>query len=395
MGKTSIIEIKNFAEKSDCQLISTEYKNGKSINLEFICSCGNKMIASWDDFRYSPHCRDCGIEIRAKQRRHNINYVIEVSNSCGLKLIDNNYKNNSTKMNFVDNDEYKYFIPFSAVIASLRRGGNLEKVGKSNPYSIDNIKLWLLKNEKEYFLISTNFIGSSKNLLFVCSKCKNEFYSVWNRISSSKLKNNCPYCCNQKVYNKNCLGNIFPQLIVEWDFDKNFPLTPYDITAGSNKKLGWICSKCNRHWNASPNSRTGIFKNFGIIMGCKGCASKSIGEDRCYEVLLNIIEKNKIEKQYIFNDCRDILPLPFDLYLPDYNICIEYNGIQHYKPVEKFGGIKGLEIVKKHDMIKQKYCNDKNINFIEIPYFNFKDIQKILEDALQISSREGGLMPND
>lgn len=40
-----------------------------------------------------------------------------------------------------------------------------------------------------------------------------------------------------------------------------------------------------------------------------------------------------------YNECRLIYPLVFDFYLPDYNICIEYDGIQHFKPIEKWGGI--------------------------------------------------------
>ena len=40
--------------------------------------------------------------------------------------------------------------------------------------------------------------------------------------------------------------------------------------------------------------------------------------------------------QHRFKDCVDKIPLPFDFYLPDYNTCIEFNGIQHYKPKEYF-----------------------------------------------------------
>ena len=42
--------------------------------------------------------------------------------------------------------------------------------------------------------------------------------------------------------------------------------------------------------------------------------------------------------QYTFKDCKNILPLPFDFYLPNNNICIEYNGKQHYEINNFFGG---------------------------------------------------------
>jgi len=44
-------------------------------------------------------------------------------------------------------------------------------------------------------------------------------------------------------------------------------------------------------------------------------------------------------KQKRFEKCRNKLPLPFDFYLPNENICIEYDGIQHFKPIDYFGGV--------------------------------------------------------
>ena len=38
-----------------------------------------------------------------------------------------------------------------------------------------------------------------------------------------------------------------------------------------------------------------------------------------------------------------------DLYIPKYNILIEYNGEQHYRPIDYFGGEKQFEIQQEHD----------------------------------------------
>jgi len=77
-----------------------------------------------------------------------------------------------------------------------------------------------------------------------------------------------------------------------------------------------------------------------------------------------------------FDDCRHILPLPFDFYLPDYNLCIEYQGIQHFKARNKFGGETELTKTQIRDSIKAKYCNDNNITLIIIPYY--MDINTLL-----------------
>ena len=75
------------------------------------------------------------------------------------------------------------------------------------------------------------------------------------------------------------------------------------------------------------------------------------------------------ESQKRFIDCIDKRPLSFDFYVPQYNTCIEYQGVQHYKPVERFGGEEQFMIQQKHDMIKKEYCVKNDINLIEIPYW--------------------------
>ena len=58
----------------------------------------------------------------------------------------------------------------------------------------------------------------------------------------------------------------------------------------------------------------------------------------------------------------------YDFYLPKHNILIEYNGLQHYKPVAFFGGEKGFEYLKQRDEIKKQYCLDNNTNLLILSY---------------------------
>lgn len=48
--------------------------------------------------------------------------------------------------------------------------------------------------------------------------------------------------------------------------------------------------------------------------------------------------------------------------------CIEFDGIQHFKPVEFFGGEVGLEGVQRRDNIKTAYCKSKGIKLLRIRY---------------------------
>jgi len=83
------------------------------------------------------------------------------------------------------------------------------------------------------------------------------------------------------------------------------------------------------------------------------------------------IEKFLIEKNFYYEREKSFLKinkLRFDFYLPKRNICIEYDGMQHFQPIEYFGGIDQLYKTQFNDAIKNKYCNDNNIKLLRIAY---------------------------
>lgn len=111
-------------------------------------------------------------------------------------------------------------------------------------------------------------------------------------------------------------------------------------------------------FNQSPNSHL-------RGRGCPIC-KLSKGE-------LNIkkfLENNKIEyiPQYRFKDCRDKNTLPFDFYLPNHNVCIEYDGKQHFEPYWCDVDGVSFNLTKKHDGIKNNFCSENNIKLIRIKY---------------------------
>jgi hypothetical protein len=123
--------------------------------------------------------------------------------------------------------------------------------------------------------------------------------------------------------------------------------------------------------------------------GCKKCSS-SKGENR----IRAFLDNNNID--YILQEqkvCSCINPktnkvLPFDFYLPNYKMCIEYDGDQHYKPFSfnsnrlKETMIENLEYQKYKDQIKTEYCKDNDIRLLRIPYWKQRNIEKILEKEL-------------
>lgn len=105
------------------------------------------------------------------------------------------------------------------------------------------------------------------------------------------------------------------------------------------------------------------------------------GEKKIAEYL---IKKNiSFQFQKKFDDCRNIRPLSYDFYLIFNNTkyLIEYNGIQHYKPIKFFGGISKFEKQQLHDRIKLNYSKNNGYKLITIIY-NQTDIEQFLDDNL-------------
>ena len=99
--------------------------------------------------------------------------------------------------------------------------------------------------------------------------------------------------------------------------------------------------------------------------GCPICR-ESKGEN----IISNYLKNENISfiRQYKFSDCKNVLQLPFDFYIPILNLCIEFNGIQHYEEVKGWGGIKKLKRQIVNDNIKQKYCHNNSIKLLVIKY---------------------------
>lgn len=134
--------------------------------------------------------------------------------------------------------------------------------------------------------------------------------------------------------------------------------------------------KCPKH---------GIFEQKPMLhlagQGCPICKS-SKGEKK----ISNFLEKNNINyiSQFSFDNCKYILSLPFDFYLTDLNICIEYDGIQHFKEVEYWGGKDGLTLRKLRDDIKTTFCKNNCIKLIRIAYYENNIDEKLTKELCMI-----------
>lgn len=294
-------------------------------------------------------------------------YVKNFIENLGYKLLDKEYVNNHKKLTLETKEGYKCVINFN----NIASGYTPRIFDKLNPYTIENIHKWIDINNKSFKLISDIYYGSKeKKMIFKCDKCNSEWDMTWNNIVTGS---DCPFCQGYRVNETNCLATKRPYIAKEWHPTKNGDLTSHDITWCSETKVWWVCLKCGHEWDALVSNRV------SANSGCPKCAS-SLGEKLIKEFLDKFLI-NHIT-QFIFPDCKYKNPLRFDFYLPNYNLLIEYQGEQHYRPVDYWGGNDEFIVQQLKDQIKRDYCKNNNINLLEIKYTEIKNINGILYDKL-------------
>lgn len=230
----------------------------------------------------------------------------------------------------------------------------------------NKIKDIIEKALKDYNIqiLANKYINNEEKLPFICNKHRDEGiqYKSWGGMITKSHP--CIYCSKEKRLSKiRYSHDEFIEKVNKIHGDKYKIISNY-IKGRDHIKV--YCNKCNSIFSIRASH---LLEGHGC-----GLCTKSIGE----ETIKNILDRHKIKykREFRFNDCRKNKPLPFDFYLEDYNLCIEYQGVQHYKPVEIFGGIEQFNKQKENDSFKRTYCKTHNINLLEIPYFesNIEDM---------------------
>lgn len=117
--------------------------------------------------------------------------------------------------------------------------------------------------------------STSRKVWWKCNKCGNEWQTAVRHRTLDK-KTGCPKCAlairakNKSISNLKSKGGIKNNVLInEWDYEKNYPLTPDDFTEGNNKLVWWKC-KNNHSWQARINNRAILGR------GCPYCSSHKL-----------------------------------------------------------------------------------------------------------------------
>jgi hypothetical protein len=237
-------------------------------------------------------------------------------------------------------------------------------------HSIGFVKQYL--NNYGYGLFLDEYIDS-KNRMVMADEEEYKYFLTFDFFRSAMKNKSLPWRFDS--------GNPFTvENIKKWVSlsEKNFILISDKYTKSRDRNLIFYCLSCEKEWKTCWNDISSNGRE------CPNC-QKSYGESK----ISSFFDKNEIEYfyQYRFPACKFKQQLPFDFYIQKFNCCIEYNGIQHYKPID-FSG-KGNEwanneysALLKRDKIKIEYCKKNNIKLIIVSYLDFENINKILDKEI-------------
>lgn len=225
------------------------------------------------------------------------------------------------------------------------------------------------------------YLGSEKPIRCYCDVCGNEW--VTNRpLDLFRRSCGCPTCANvNRSINKRKTHD---------DFEKRLrKVNPNIELIGQYTRVhDYIKCRCKIH-NVEWESIACNLLN--LSAGCPVCNS-SKGESE----LIFVLDKLGINytTQKTFDGCRDIHPLRFDAYDIDNNIAFEFQGEQHYRPVDFIHNnsqvaSKMFRALQRRDNIKKQYCTDNAIKLICIPYWERGNIYNyIIDNVKEYKERE-------
>ena len=238
---------------------------------------------------------------------------------------------------------YEWYLTPNHIINSKRTCPNCTGTIKTNERFV-----------KEMNRISPNiellekYEKNSKKVLCHCKKCGYEWRATPNNLLSKH--SGCPMCAIKKVNlgNKLTTEEFFQQ--AQGKKNPNIEIKE-DVYFGHNVKMRVACKKCGHEWLMTPS-------NILHGNGCPKCrlSKLEIG-------LKDFLKEKNIEFEWqIKNDYFEWLNRQsLDFYLPQYNIVIECQGEQHFKPIKHFGGVNRFVDTIERDKKKKDLITENNL----------------------------------
>lgn len=226
---------------------------------------------------------------------------------------------------------------------------------------------WVINNTQSPYKYISGYIKMSEKCQFYCENCKKFFNQTPSKLINEKIYG-CDCCSTKRKTHDQFLQELGK------DFLDNYTVNEKYVNIDT--KISFTHIQCGQTFSITPENLLHKYhKQYCPICYYK----KSKGEVIIHQYL---IKNNFVfNKEYSFSDLKN---RRFDFYLPNENICIEFDGKQHFETNSFFHD----ENLKERDLEKNLYCINNDINLFRIPYTDIDNINFILDKILKEKSSE-------
>lgn len=334
-------------------LLSTEYINCYK-ELDFMCDKGHISKITLIKLMQNGKCHLCN----SSRQKITYDYIKSEFDKLNFTLKSIEYKGYDDLLEYICPNNHLVKASYHSWKNSTYKCGKCgrNKCGEKTKLSIEYVKIKF--EERGFTLLSTTYKDKKEKLEF---KCPNGHIEKISFDSFYYAGNGCSICSETKKHTIETARKIFE--------NEGYELLS-NIYIDNKHKLQYKCSK--GHINETK-------LNYFICGNrCPEC-NDSNGEEIIKKYLDSVKLTYTSQKKY--PECKNINQLPFDL-LVNNQFIIEFDGKQHFTPVEHFGGKTQFDKQKKHDYIKTTYCIQNKIPLLRISYKEIKLVPELINNFI-------------
>lgn len=395
--------VNQYVKDNGCELIDNVYINANT-KLNYFCQNRHKTFVTFGSFKKGSRCIDC-----SGNKKYTFDYVKQYFKDNDCKLLETEYKNSYTKLNYICKNDHKTSIIFS----SFKQGIQCNICSSRQKKTFE-----FIKNDFEingYKLLDTEYKNTKNKLNYICKNGHKALITFKN----FKKGNRCLKCSGKEKFTYEFVKQYFKDngcKLLETEYKNNRTKMSY-LCKNEHKALitlssfqqGDRCGECSgnkKHtykyvkeffksnkyelleteyinaltkmkFKCNNNHKSVIsFNNLQQGIRCGKCKNKT-------EVL--VLEHLELNYQNIifqpsFDWCKIKKKLPFDFLLTDFHIILEIDGIQHFKNVSNWQSAK---LNLENDIYKANLAINNGYKIIRISQedvfnnkFNWKDLLK-------------------
>lgn len=336
--------------------------------------CGHEFEMTPHNFLTGQRCPKCGMEHRKNSRRKSYEQFRDEVKSLTNSEYDvlPPYKNSKTKVEFIHSKCNRHFMMKPNSFLSGQRCPECSKKHRVELRTMTNSEF--LSRVKHLWGDEYTVLSTYKNSETLVKVKHNRCGSIYMTRPADFLRGHGCLKCSYVDRSPKIGVNQRTPLSKVKESIKDILGSNYVVLTNDDEYKGNRQHILMKHLICGHEYRVQYSDIQYSHTGCPYCSTfggPSNGEFKVDDILqrvFNLVKGVDYQYGYIIPDLIDKNNLHFDFWIPKINIAIEYDGKQHFKPINYFGGIRGFKNIRKHDLMKDQYCDDNNINLIRIPY---------------------------